>query len=290
VPCARAASSLLAVVVKEHAYAKLNLVLQVGRPRSDGMHPLCSLFASIELADELEGGPAEEGADSIECAGVEGDNLALGAIVAFRRRTGGLPDGPVRVRIEKQIPVAAGLGGGSADAAAALRLVNRMSGLPLDATALRDLAAELGADVPSQIEPRHALVQGVGEQVEPLALPPLVAVLVPSAEGLRTADVYTELDRLGGGRARLDSEALRELAAAAPDRLGAALENDLEPAALSLRPDLAGTLARLRGAGALGAAVSGSGPTCFGLFAGRAEADAAAAAIPGAIVSALRPG
>jgi 4-diphosphocytidyl-2-C-methyl-D-erythritol kinase len=113
-------------------------------------------------------------------------------------------------------------------------------------------------------------------------------VLVPSPQGLRTADVYAELDRMGGGRERLDPDLLRELAAEAPDRLAAALENDLEPAALSLRPDLAETLARLRAAGALGAAVSGSGPTCFGLFAERAAAEAAAAATPRAIVSPLR--
>jgi 4-diphosphocytidyl-2-C-methyl-D-erythritol kinase len=276
------------VVVHERAYAKLNLVLQVGRPRSDGLHPLCSLFASIELADELHGEPGATGADEVECPGVEGENLALRAIAAFREQTG-LPDGPVHVRIEKRIPVAAGLGGGSADAAAALRIVNRISGLPLDGAALRELAAEVGADVPSQVEPGHALVQGVGELVEPLALPPLAAVLVPSEAGLRTGDVYAELDRLGGGRERLDPGPLRELAAGAADRLGAALENDLEPAALSLRPDLAETLARLRAAGALGAAVSGSGPTCFGLFADRPAAAAGAADIPGAIVSALRP-
>jgi 4-diphosphocytidyl-2-C-methyl-D-erythritol kinase len=281
-------SSLPAVVVHERAYAKLNLILQVGRPRSDGLHALCSLFASIELADELQGGPADTAGDSIECAGVEGENLALRAIAAFRAHTG-LPERPLRLRIEKRIPVAAGLGGGSADAAAALRIANRMSGLPLDAAALRELAAEVGADVPSQVEPGHALVLGVGERVEPIALPPLVAVLVPSAQGLRTGEVYAELDRLGGGRERLDPDPLRELAAGAPDRLGAALENDLEAAALSLRPELADALAQLRDAGALGAAVSGSGPTCFGLFAGRGEAEAAAAGIPGAIVSALRP-
>ena len=194
----------------------------------------------------------------------------------------------MRLRIDKHIPVAAGLGGGSADAAAALRIVNRMSGLPLDTAALRELAAELGADVPSQVEPGHALVQGVGELVELLSLPALVAVLVPSAEGLRTAEVYAQLDRLGGGRERLDPESLRGLAAGDPDRLGAGVENDLERAALALRPELGATLAQLRSAGALGAAVSGSGPTCFGLFAERSAAEAAASGIPGAIVSALR--
>ena len=277
-----------AVVIHERAYAKLNLILHVGRPRADGLHPLCSLFASIELADELQGGPASAGADSVECAGVEGKNLALGAIEAFRERTGGLPPGHVGVHIDKRIPVAAGLGGGSADAAAVLRIVNRMSGLPLGPEELRELGGRVGADVPSQIEPGHALVQGVGELVEPLALPPLAVVLVPSADGLRTGAVYAELDRLGGGRERLDAGPLRELAAGGPDRLGAALENDLEAAALSLRPDLGDMLARLRAAGALGAAVSGSGPTCFGLFDDRRAAEAAARGIPGAILSALR--
>jgi 4-diphosphocytidyl-2-C-methyl-D-erythritol kinase len=124
--------------------------------------------------------------------------------------------------------------------------------------------------------------------VEPVALPPLTAVLVPSAEGLRTGEAYAELDRLGGGRERLDPEPLRALAAGGPDRLAAALENDLEPAALSLRPDLGKALSRLRESGALGAAVSGSGPTCFGLFRDREEAERATATIPGAIVSALR--
>jgi 4-diphosphocytidyl-2-C-methyl-D-erythritol kinase len=278
------------VPLHERAYAKLNLILHVGPPREGGgLHPLCSLFASIDLADEVEVevSPAGRGEDSVESPGVAGENLALGAIEAFRRRTG-LPAGSLAVRIVKRVPVAAGLGGGSADAAAVLRMLNRMNGSPLDPAGLRDLAARLGADVPSQIEPDHALVQGVGEQVERVALPPLTAVLVPSDAGLRTADVYAEFDRLGRWRERLDPEPLRRVASADPARLAAGLENDLEPAALSLRPELAGKLERIRGAGALGAAVSGSGPTCFGLFDGRPAAAAAAASIPGAIVSELR--
>jgi 4-diphosphocytidyl-2-C-methyl-D-erythritol kinase len=272
----------------ERAYAKLNLILQVGPPRdADGLHPLCSLFASIDLADEIDGSPTAAGYDSVECRGVPGRNLALDAIDLFRERIGSR-GGFVAVRIAKRIPVAAGLGGGSADAAAVLRMLNRMNGSPLDSVELRDLAAPLGADVPSQVEPGHAVVQGVGEQVERVELPPLTAVLVPSDTGLRTSDVYAELDRLGGWRERLDPEPLRRLASAAPARLAAVLENDLEPAALSLRPELEDTLARLRDADALGAAVSGSGPTCFGLFETRAAAEAAAASIPGAIVSGFR--
>ena len=104
-------------------------------------------------------------------------------------------------------------------------------------------------------------------------------------EGLSTADVYAELDRIGGAREQLDPEPLRALAAAAPAELAAGLANDLQPAALSLRPDLATTLERLRSDGALGAAVSGSGPTCFGLFDDPSAADSAAASIQGALVS-----
>jgi 4-diphosphocytidyl-2-C-methyl-D-erythritol kinase len=276
------------VLLHERAFAKLNLILHVGPPRGDGLHPLCSLFASIDLADEVYGGPGESGPDTVECAGVEGRNLALDAIAAFRERTGELP-GPVRIRIDKRVPVAAGLGGGSADAAAALRIVNRMSGLPLDPAALRELAAGVGSDVPSQVDPGHALVRGVGEQVERVELPALVAVLVPGRDGLSTGEVYAEFDRLGGGRPQLDPDPLRRIASATRGRLAAALENDLQPAALSLRPELAAALERLREAGALGAGVSGSGPTCFGLFEAAEAAAAAAASIPGAVVSAFRP-
>ena len=272
----------------ERAYAKLNLILQVGPPRdADALHPLCSLFASIDLADEIEGSGTAAGYDSVECPGVPGRNLALDAIEAFRDRVG-VQGGFVAVRIDKRIPVAAGLGGGSADAAAVLRMLNRMNSSPLDSGELRDLGARLGADVPSQVEPGHALVQGVGERVERVELPALTAVLVPSDTGLRTADVYAELDRLGGWRERLHPEQLRRAAGADPARLAAALENDLEQAALSLRPELQRTLARLHSTDALGAAVSGSGPTCFGLFETRAAARAAAASIPGAIVSGFR--
>jgi 4-diphosphocytidyl-2-C-methyl-D-erythritol kinase len=277
----------LTVLQHERAHAKLNLVLHVGRARPDGLHPLCSLFASLDLADEVHGGPTGLGEDSVECPGVSGDNLALTAIRAFREHAApNLP--PVGLRIGKRIPVAAGLGGGSADAAAALRIVNRMAGRPLDPAGLRALAAGLGSDVPSQIEPRHALVQGVGELVEPVGLPPLFAVLVPDREGLSTAAVYAELDRLDLGRERLDAERLRDLAAAGAPALAAAVENDLEPAALSLRPDLAARLDALRDTGAAAGAVSGSGPTCFGLFEARGSAEAAVAALPGSLLAAFR--
>jgi 4-diphosphocytidyl-2-C-methyl-D-erythritol kinase len=274
-------------VLRGRAYAKLNLVLHVGPRRDDGMHPICSLMASIDLADELIAATRGSGGDSVDCRNVPGENLAARALADFRSRAGSeLP--PVDLRIDKRIPVAAGLGGGSADAAAALRIANELAGGPLSAEELILLAAGLGSDVPSQLDPCHALVQGTGERVEPLELPTLSAVLVPDPDGLSTAAVYAELDRIGGTREELDPEPLRRLAAAGAAELGAGLENDLEQAALSLRPGLSARLDALRAAGALSAAVAGSGPTCFGLFLERRAAEEAAASIPGALVTELR--
>jgi 4-diphosphocytidyl-2-C-methyl-D-erythritol kinase len=275
-------------MIRELAPAKLNLVLHVGPPRGDGLHPLCSLFASLELADELELTTMDAGDDVVDCPGVEGPNLAASALGAFREHAGAGPLPPLRVAIDKRIPVAAGLGGGSADAAATLRAANRLAGQPLGAAELRAVAAGLGSDVPSQVRPGHALVQGVGEVIEPLSLPSLYAVLVPQAEGLPTAAVYEELDRLEGWREALDPEPLRRLATAAPEELAASVENDLERAAVSLRPELGAVLAQLRAAGAPSAAVAGSGPTCFGLFAERAQAEFATAAIDAALLAPLR--
>jgi 4-diphosphocytidyl-2-C-methyl-D-erythritol kinase len=274
-------------MVRELAYAKLNLVLHVGARRVDGLHPVCSLIASIDLADEVIAEPKESGEDTVECEGVPGHNLAAAALAEFRSRAGKeLP--PLAITIRKRVPVAAGLGGGSADAAAALRIANELAGRPLGREELVHLAADLGSDVPSQLEPRHALVEGTGERIEPVVLPPLSAVLIPDDDGLSTAAVYAELDRLEGTRETLDPASLQRLTASSAEELSKSLENDLQPAALSLRPDLQERLDSLIAAGALGAAVSGSGPTCFGLFADRASAERAAGRLPGALVSELR--
>jgi 4-diphosphocytidyl-2-C-methyl-D-erythritol kinase len=276
-------------MIRERAPAKVNLVLQVGRSRSDGLHEICSIFASLDLADELTFLASETGADEVVCPGVEGPNLVEAALRLFRRRVDpGLP--PLKVEIDKRVPVAAGLGGGSADAAAALRAANELAGRPLGGADLRELATQLGADVPSQIEPAHALVTGAGEHVEKLGLPAMGLVLVPSADGLSTADVYREADRIESTRAELDPDRLRALAAGPLAVLAAGVENDLEPAARSLRPDVGEPVDRLRDAGALAAAVSGSGPTAFGVFSGPELAERAAGAVQGAIVTTLAPG
>ena len=274
-------------MLRELAYAKLNLVLHVGHPREDGLHPICSLVASIDLADEVTAEPRDFGADSVDCKGVPGDNLAARALAEFRSRAGReLP--PLAVTIDKRIPVAAGLGGGSADAAATLRIANELAGGPLGREELLRLAADLGSDVPAQLDPRHALVEGTGERIERVDLPSFTAVLLPDTEGLSTAAVYAEVDRLEGTREHLDPAPLVAATGAGHEALAAALDNDLQQAALSLRPDLQDRLDALTAAGALGVAVSGSGPTCFGLFADPAAAQDAAKALPGALVTTLR--
>ena len=133
----------------ERAPAKVNLVLQVGPRRADGLHEICSLFASLDLADDIQLSASETGADLVICEGVDGGNLVETALRLFRERVDPhLPQ--LQVEIHKRIPVAGGLGGGSADAAAALRLAARASGLG-DRQLLHELAAALGADVPAQL-------------------------------------------------------------------------------------------------------------------------------------------
>ena len=279
--------------VAEHAPAKVNLVLRVGPRRGDGLHELCSLFASIELEDRVELHPAPDGEDAVICPGVDGENLASRALRLFREAAPDAELGPVQVQIDKAIPVAAGLGGGSADAAAVLRAANRLAGHPLSGQDLLALAVRLGSDVPSQLRPAHAIVTGGGELVEPVALQAIDLVLLPQEQGLATAEVYGELDRLRAAGeltppAALDPERLRELAGHTGLQLATALENDLEAAALSLRPELAGGLAALERVGALAARLTGSGPTLFGVFASAPEADAAARELPGAIATRTR--
>ncbi len=245
------------------APAKLNLCLFLGRRRADGLHELCSLFEPLALADTLT--VTETEWDEVLCPGVEGENLAALALAGLRER--GWRSHPLRIEIEKRIPVAAGLGGGSADAAAVLRLAEGAVG------DLESLAAKLGADVPSQLLPALALVRGAGERIERLPAPsPHAVLLLPGGGGLSTAAVFAEADRLELGRDEGELEALatrlREAAGtgASPLEYAEPLANDLEPAAISLRPDIGGALDALREAGAPLAFLTGSGPTAVGLF------------------------
>jgi 4-diphosphocytidyl-2-C-methyl-D-erythritol kinase len=267
------------------APAKLNLCLYLGPQREDGLHEICSLFHPLNLADRIEVGDADGPGDEVHCDAVEGPNLAAAALAALREAGWDRP--PIRIEIEKRIPIAAGLGGGSADAAAVLRLAAGSVG------GIDSIAAELGADVPSQLRPCFALVGGAGETVEPL--PPTgewAVVLIPADHGLETAEVYAEADRLGLCReanelARIRERLLEAVPGASPLDYADLLVNDLGEAAISLRPAIGEALAALREAGAERALVTGSGPTAAGLFRNIARADAAAAALPYACSSAI---
>jgi 4-diphosphocytidyl-2-C-methyl-D-erythritol kinase len=269
------------------APAKLNLGLYLGGTREDGRHELRSIFCPLMLADRIKVGSDEE--DSVVCPGVDGPNLAAAALAALRER--GWSGPPLLIEIDKRIPVAAGLGGGSADAGAVLRLAEG------EVPGLAEIAAELGADVPSQLDPRFALVGGAGERVEPLPDPgDFGAVLIPFDDGLGAGEVYAEADRLGLGRSASELEELagRLRAAAAPGVSPLAyrelLRNDLQEAALSLRPEIGEALLALGEVGAEVALVAGSGPTAVGLFEDIVAADRAAGELPprwaNAIVSA----
>jgi 4-diphosphocytidyl-2-C-methyl-D-erythritol kinase len=257
-----------------HAPAKLNLCLHLGGRREDGLHELCSLFEPLALADRMTVSEAER--DEVVCPGVEGENLAARALAALREA--GWRSPPLRIEVEKRTPVAAGLGGGSADAAAVLRLAAG------EVAELEEIATGLGADVPSQLTPSLALVRGAGERVERLPEPaPHAVVLLPGGGGLSTAEVFAEADRLGLGRDAAELDALAERlraaagAGASPLSYPELLVNDLEPAALSLRPGIGEALELLRAAGAARALLTGSGPTAFGLFESLEAAAAAAA-------------
>jgi 4-diphosphocytidyl-2-C-methyl-D-erythritol kinase len=265
--------------VRELAYGKINLCLFLGGPRPDGRHELVTLFESVSLADELDFTYLPAGSDQVICDGVEGPNLVADALRGLRARGWTAP--PVMVEVTKRIPVAAGLGGGSADAAATLRTAPRLA--PVAEASLVSLAAELGADVPAALRPGVALGTGAGNVVRPcVPLAPHAVTLLPASEALSTAAVYAEADRLGLPRTADDLRArLRELEgvlaprARLPDAL---LVNDLEPAARSLAPGIDGALAAVRGAGAEHALACGSGPTVAGVFWGADAAERSAAA------------
>lgn len=272
------------------APAKVNLGLRVTGRRADGYHELESLFAPLDLADEVEVAVERGSATRVELC-VEADasigpvptddrNLAARAAHAFLEAAG--LRRAVRVRLAKRIPAGAGLGGGSSDAGAVLRGLAQL--LP-DAVAPADLAAlalALGADVPFFLDPRPALVSGIGERLRPLdGLAPLALVLANPRVALSTAEVYAVFDALGPPPPRrpgLDAwRAALDGARPEPAALAALLTNDLEPAALRLCPPIARLRRALEATDALGTGLSGSGPTVYAVFADRAQAECARA-------------
>lgn len=228
-----------------------------------------TLFESVGLCDELTVSSSSEldGADEVVCAGVEGPNLVSGAIAGLRAHGWAAP--ALRVEITKRIPIAGGMAGGSADAAALLRIAPRLAAVSRDQ--LGTVAASLGADVPAQLTPGLAVGTGAGEKARPVA--PLAAhglLIVPLAAELSTAAVYAEADRQGilrSGEELAERLAALEEALAEGARLpGSLLVNDLEPAARALCPRIADCLDAVERVGADHVLVCGSGPTVAGVF------------------------
>jgi len=261
--------------------AKINLALKVGPPRPDGFHPLATVFHAVSLYDELAANSAPAGEFSVDVIGTDAElvptdetNLAVRAAQLLARSFA--PDEGVRLTIKKSIPVAGGLAGGSADGAAALVACAALWGLDLEPEELARLAAELGSDVPFALVGGTAIGSGRGEQLVPaLARGCYHWVLAFGEEGLSTPQVYRLYDDLGGRSApppRVADELMNALRAGDAEALGEALDNDLQPAALTLRPVLRRILETGLDYGALGAVVSGSGPTVAFLTASEAKA------------------
>ncbi|MCZ8172029.1 MAG: 4-(cytidine 5'-diphospho)-2-C-methyl-D-erythritol kinase [Novosphingobium sp.] len=252
----------------ETAFAKINLALHVRRRREDGYHELETVFAFVDAGDRLSVSPAER--DSLRVLGEFAgtldnpfDNIVMQALSVLPRQQGWA------VTLEKNLPVAAGLGGGSADAGALFRLVEREYGLPDD---WPSRALRLGADVPACVRSETCVGRGVGEELEPVAsdLAGTPVLLVNPRLPLSTGPVFKGWD--GIDRGPLPEGSVREIALAG--------RNDLEPPALALCPAIGDVLAALGHTSPWLARMSGSGATCFALYDAVAQRDAAQAAMP----------
>jgi 4-diphosphocytidyl-2-C-methyl-D-erythritol kinase len=287
---------MAAVTVR--APAKVNLQLAVGPARADGYHSLVTVFHAVSLFDDVTVTPAEKTTISVtgeDAAAVPTNrsNLAWQAASALARATG-QRGASVRIEISKRIPVAAGLAGGSADAAAALVACNELWQSGLSGSDLAELAATLGSDVPFALVGGTAVGRGRGEQLTPaLAAGTYHWALAFGHDGLSTAEVYATCDRLRAARVAAGDQAVPgepqlshplmvALRSGDPEQVGPLLTNDLQPAALSLQPALRRTLTAGREHGALGSIVSGSGPTCAFLARDAARARDVAVALTGA--------
>ena len=269
----------------ESAPAKVNLMLRVVGRRRDGYHEIESLVAFAEFGDRLRLWPgsgltlAVNGPTAVKAGDIDG-NLVLKAAREMSARQNGLTLGAFR--LDKRLPVAAGLGGGSADAAAALRLIARANGLTRDDPQLYAAARATGADVPVCLDSRPRIMRGIGDILsEPLTLPTLPAVLVNPGVALATKEVFA-----GWATASSPSPKAGFAALGAPPTRAALLEfllaqaNDLERPAIALAPVIADVLAVLRNCvGCKVARMSGSGATCFALFASAVAAHRAARAL-----------
>jgi 4-diphosphocytidyl-2-C-methyl-D-erythritol kinase len=271
------------------APAKLNLALSVGPPGADRMHPISSWMVTLDFADDLHLRRLDEGRDSLYAIVWAPDaprptdidwpimkDLAVRAHLALERAAGRRL--PVRMKLEKRIPVGGGLGGGSSDAAAMLRGLDELFGLGLGADRLADIASELGSDVPFLVHGGSAIVEGLGERIERLpSLPDLHAVLAFPSAPCPTGAVYGKFDLMRPDAALVPMR-VRELAALATLAHDAPF-NDLAAPAVAVEPVLEDDIAEVELATGRTVHVSGSGSTLFVVCAGRLEADLLAAEV-----------
>jgi 4-diphosphocytidyl-2-C-methyl-D-erythritol kinase len=257
--------------------AKINLQLAVGPLRADGYHGLVTVFHAISLFDDLTVTAADEDSVTVSGEGADhvpenDDNLALRAVRALRAaqgRRGSAPGDGVAVAIDKRIPVAGGMAGGSADAAAALVACNELWDAGLSQAELCEVGSTVGSDVAFAVLGGTAVGQGRGEQLTPaLVAPTRYHWVLAFADGhLSTPAVYGKLDRMRADQdvaePELSSELMSALRSGDAERLGTAISNDLQAPAIALFPALRKTLSAGREFRAVGALVSGSGPTCF---------------------------
>jgi 4-diphosphocytidyl-2-C-methyl-D-erythritol kinase len=268
--------------VRVRVPAKINLALKVGGPRADGYHPLATVYHAVSLYDEVEAAWANPGEFTVSVTGEGADqvplddrNLAIRAARLLAHHHA--PNEPLgaNLSINKSIPVAGGLAGGSANGAAALLACAVLWDLDIGSEQLGALAGELGSDVPFALLGGTAVGSGRGEKVAPaLARGTYHWVLAFGHHGLSTAAVYRRFDDLNPGapRPRVPADLMNALRSGDPRSLGAALSNDLQPAALDLQPQLRTVLQTGLEYGALAAVVSGSGPTCAFLVDGESAA------------------
>lgn len=255
--------------MRVEAHAKVNLTLEVFGMRVDGYHALRSVVMPISLADTLEIDEAEE----IACDTGYADDLCVKAAKVLE------PSRGARIRVTKRIPVGGGLGGGSADAAATLIALNELWGLGKKREELAEIGAQVGSDVPALVLGGAVLMEGRGECVSRLPAPvlPLNMVLVSPGVESSTREVYARCTPRSFDGHSPTVEMIEALSCGDLRRIAAALANDLQEAAVRLHPGIADVLVSLRAAGALGAMMSGSGSSAFGLVADRVAAERLAA-------------
>ncbi|MEX0754636.1 MAG: 4-(cytidine 5'-diphospho)-2-C-methyl-D-erythritol kinase [Actinomycetota bacterium] len=271
------------------APAKLNVFLRIRGARDDGYHDLESLVLPLSLADTVTVASADAlrvdvGGDDAFTSAVDagGMNLALVAALALGESCSGGPTGAT-ITIDKRIPVAAGLGGGSADAAAVLLALQSLWGCGLDTETLLEIAARIGSDVPSMVLGGAVVLRGRGERLEPVDVVPTWWCVVPFDFPTRSPDAYRWWDDQGGVTGPDPAPALDAIREGNVGELGRLLHNDLEPVVVARHPVIGRTKEALLDAGALGAVMSGSGPTVVALARTELHATELAGAFPGAI-------